>query len=92
MTQATDVENGQPMPEWLAAQWQTRIVPLLAATIVKQEATEKARIFDALDRGATIDFAIDEDRERVIFGVDGLALCEMSYDVIVGIRMDGTTH
>jgi hypothetical protein len=92
----SDVQRNQPdrpeMPAWLAEQWERRIIPMLAASIVRQVEQEKQRILSALEDGATVDYTIDEARERVVFGVEGLAFCEMSYDVILGMRKDGRTH
>jgi hypothetical protein len=86
------LQNGEPLPPWLAAQWEPRIVPILAHAIVRSVPAEKARIFGALDAGATIDFSIDEDGQRVIFGVEGRALVALSFDAITGVPTDGQSH
>lgn len=80
------------MPAWLADAWQSRVLPMLAASLVAQQPNERAVIDAQLAAGGQIEYCIDTERQRVVFGVGGLAFAEASFEAIVGVPLGGPTH
>lgn len=78
-------------PEWLKANWDDRVAPMLALSIENQQPDDRARIVQAVAAGE-MEFFLDEDRRVVVFQIPELSFCELSYAVIVGHRPGGTTH
>ena len=80
-------------PGWLVSCW-PRAIRFLAMTIEQQPADLRDAIHEALDHGdlQRIEYDIDEDRKLVVFGFAGVPLCHVSFDALIGIPSNGTTH
>jgi hypothetical protein len=81
----------EPMPAWLADAW-PRIVSLVAMSIVGQTPADRAAIYAWFDAGHQIEYCVDAAKRCVYFGVNGVAFCAFSFDVITGVSADGMTH
>jgi hypothetical protein len=80
----------EALPQWLADAW-PRVVSLVALSIVRQTPADRTRIYAALDRGA-LEYCVDDARRCVYFGVEGMAFCAFSFDVITDVRSTTTKH
>jgi hypothetical protein len=77
------------MPDWLREAW-PRVSTMLAIAVAGQEPGERAEIVRCLNEGQPIDWMLDGD--HVVFGVGGMAFCELSLAAITGIPVGAVAH
>jgi hypothetical protein len=82
-------EAESSMPDWLREAW-PRVSTLLAISIAHQQPEDRTKIHRALDEGHPIDFMLE--RDRVVFGVGGMAFCELTMAAITGIPAGSARH
>ena len=90
MSEETVDDRGRP--DWLAANW-NRVVAMLVTTIENQKPEDRQKIADAI-KADQLEYFLDDANGVVVWQIPEGAFCEMSVDVITGVRVDQntTTH
>jgi hypothetical protein len=89
----TTMTQPDAIPAWLREHW-PQFLRLVAITIAEQPPALRAAIDAALDAGdlSELEYAIDADRQVVIFGFASCALGEATFDAITGVATKGPRH